>query len=48
MLDMYPNQFMQGHPENPCISPNYFVVKQLKRAYYEKNNLWIDENWSEF
>lgn len=48
MLDMYPNQFMQGRPENPCISPNYFVVKQLKRAYYEKNNLWIDENWSEF
>ena len=40
ILDMYPDLFEQGRPENPCISPNYFVVKQLKHAYYEKNNIW--------
>lgn len=49
MLDMYPTKFEEGRQlENPCISPNYYVVKQLKRAYYEKNNLWVDENWKEF
>lgn len=40
ILDMYPNYFEQGRPENPCTSPNYFVVSQLKRAYYEKNSIW--------
>ena len=46
---MYPTKFEEGRQlENPCISPNYYVVKQLKRAYYEKNNLWVDENWKEF
>lgn len=47
ILDMYPNREYKTRPDNPCVSPNMYVVRTLKRAYYQKHGLFITEQ-SEF
>lgn len=46
VTDFYPSdyQFCQENEKNPCISPNVDVVAKLKRAYYKKHGLFVDEN----
>lgn len=46
MADFYPSIYTNwcGRRENPCKSPNIAVVASLKRAFYEKNGLFVDEN----
>lgn len=35
ILDYYPEIWGETNPENPCVSPNYFVVAGLKRILWK-------------
>ncbi len=37
ILDCFPDIWEEGNLENPCISPNYKVVADLKRVLWERN-----------
>lgn len=39
ILDMYEENY-KTRVDNPCISPNIYVVGELKRAYYKKHNYY--------
>ena len=42
ILDCYPEQYCTcaANLINPCVSPNSEVVRMLKRAFYEKHNIF--------
>ena len=46
ILDMYPEIYDESctRPENKCVSPNIYVVGELKRAYYKKHELYETDN----
>jgi hypothetical protein len=43
---MYPEIYDESctRPENKCVSPNIYVVGELKRAYYKKHGLYETDN----
>lgn len=34
----------KGNLDNPCLTPNQEVVRKLKRAYYEKYNIFVEDS----
>ncbi len=32
----------KGNLDNPCVTPNQEVIRKLKRAYYKRNNIYIE------
>lgn len=45
LLDIYGEDYGYNEKEscrkdNPCLTPNIFVLTKLKRAYYKKNNIF--------
>ena len=41
--DMYEEyRGCKGNLDNPCVTPNQEVVRKLKRAYYKKNNIYVE------
>lgn len=49
LLDMYGEEYGYFEKEstkkgNPILTPNIFVLTKLKRKFYEKNELFIDED----
>jgi len=37
-----------GRKDNPCFSPNMHVVRLLKREFYKKNGIFINDEYNEF
>lgn len=44
ILDMYPELNYKTREDNPCLSPNMYVVRTLKRAYYKKHGIYETDN----
>ena len=43
IVDMYEGyKDCKGNLDNPCLTPNQEVVRKLKREYYKRNNIYIE------
>ncbi len=47
ITDFFPNIYSKdcGRKDNMCVNPNLAVFSSLRRAFYEKHNVFTNNNW---